>query len=122
MEAVKKLGGMRRNLAGEYAADLPWLLRLATLGEFVHVPVLLLHKNLHARSLSASWRKDLWNHASVKLACMGVIRNAHFTPAQELYLYAECLLGAVGLKTCPAPLQRVKQRLQGWLSGSVAPG
>ena len=122
MDAVKKLGGMRRSLAGEYSADMPWLLRLATLGAFVHVPEKLLHKNLHGRSLSASWRKGLWNRTSVKLACIGVIRRAHFTPAQELYLYAECLMIAVGVTSCPRPLQSLKRRVQGWVSRRLAAG
>jgi GT2 family glycosyltransferase len=115
MSAVKKLGGMRRNLAGEYAADLPWLLRLATLGEFVRVPEMLLHKNLHEKSLSASWRDNFWNNAAVKLACIRIIREAHFTPAQEFYLYGESLLMTLGI-SCPPALRKTKEQLQGWLS------
>lgn len=98
MRAVKELGGMRRSLAGEYSADLPWLLRLATLGTFVRVPETLLFKDFRRASLSASWRDDRWNRTALKLACIGVIRRARFTPLQELYLYVEMLGIAVGLK------------------------
>jgi glycosyltransferase involved in cell wall biosynthesis len=115
MRAVKALGGMRRSLAGEYAADLPWLLRLATLGPFVHVPQALLFKEFRRNSLSASWRHDRWNRTALKLACMRVIRGARFTPLQELYLYVEMLGIAIGL-TRWLLLRELKQRVHGWVA------
>jgi hypothetical protein len=120
MRAVRALGGMRRSLAGEYAADLPWLLRLAALGPFVRVPQTLLFKTLRPTSLSASWRNDRWNRAALKLACMGVIREARFPPLQELYLYAEMLGIAIGLQRW-RPLRELQLRLHGNLCGRSGP-
>jgi glycosyltransferase involved in cell wall biosynthesis len=121
MQAVRALGGMRRSLAGEYAADLPWLLRLATLGPFVRVPQTLLFKNLRRTSLSASWRSDRWNRAALKLACMGVIREAGFAPLQELYLYVEMLGIAIGLQRLK-PLRELQRLLLRWLCGRSGRG
>jgi glycosyltransferase involved in cell wall biosynthesis len=115
MRAVKTLGGMRRNLAGEYSADLPWLLRLATLGPFVRVPQTLLFKDFRRTSLSASWRDDCWNRTALKLACIGVIRGAHFTPLQELYLYAEMLGIAMGISRWK-PLRELQRRMHCWIT------
>jgi GT2 family glycosyltransferase len=119
MRAVDALGGMRRSLAGEYAADLPWLLRLATLGPFVHVPQTLLFKNFRRTSLSASWRDDRWNRAALKLACIGVIRGARFTPLQELYLYAEALGIAIGLTRWKS-MRELQRRMHDWLTRGAA--
>jgi GT2 family glycosyltransferase len=119
MRAVNALGGMRRSLAGEYGADLPWLLRLATLGPFVHVPQTLLFKEFRRTSLSASWRHDRWNRTALKLACMRVIREARFTPVQELFLYVEMLGIAIGL-TRLVPMRELHRRMHGWLTRGAA--
>jgi glycosyltransferase involved in cell wall biosynthesis len=104
--AVKALGGMRRHLAGEAAADLPWLLRLALLGAFVRVPAPLIAKAFRATSLSASWRTDARRRLAVQLACADAIRTAGFTPFQTLRLYGEAALFALRLE-----LWSLKQRL-----------
>ena len=41
----KKIGGLRKHLAGEFSADQPWLIHLSLYGEFVRVPKVLCHKH-----------------------------------------------------------------------------
>lgn len=119
MSVLTSLGRMHRHWAGEYSADWPWLLRLAALGEFVHVREPLLHKMLREKSLSNTWQKNLWEHFAVRVACARVVHAARFTPAQELYLYAESLLIALGVR-CPSWLRRARGRLHQRLSKRLA--
>lgn len=90
-EAVARLGGMRRHLAGEYMGDWPWLLRLAMLGEFVRVPEPLIRKRWLTQGLSMTWRASLWQRVGVTLACFREIRSAGFPLPKELSLYRERL-------------------------------
>lgn len=85
--AVKALGGMRRHLAGEVSADLPWLLRLALLGGFVRVPEPLIVKTFRVEGLSSGWRDNSRVRLAVVLACLGVVRTAGFGAVQMLRLY-----------------------------------
>ncbi|HEV7915790.1 MAG TPA: glycosyltransferase family A protein [Albitalea sp.] len=59
--AARRVGGLRRHLAGEHAADWPWLLHLCLLGRFVRVPEPLVRKVWRDGGLSKSWR---WNPAT----------------------------------------------------------
>jgi hypothetical protein len=86
---------MRRHRAGEVAADLPWLLRLALLDSFVRVPAPLIAKAFREGGLSASWQKDRRRRLAVVLACLDVIRGAGFSPTQTLRLYVEAAVFAV---------------------------
>lgn len=86
VSAVKTLGGMRRHLAGEFGADLPWLMRLALLGEFVRVPEALIVKAFRAEGVSARWRDDLWRRLAVELACLDVVRTAKLSGRCKLRL------------------------------------
>jgi glycosyltransferase involved in cell wall biosynthesis len=87
--AVRQLGGMRRLAYGEFSTDLPWLLRLALLGEFVRIPERLIHKELREAGLAASWKQSVRNKLAVQLACVRVIRGAGFSVGQQLLLYSE---------------------------------
>lgn len=91
-DAAKTLGGMRRHIAGENGADRPWLLRLATQGEFVRIPEALVFKNYMARGLSSTWKTGFWKRVGVQLACLGAIRDAGFRPRQQLQLWRERVL------------------------------
>lgn len=93
MDAVRQLGGMKRLRSGEYSTDLPWLLRLALLGEFVRIPEALIYKEVRPAGLAASWKKTLSNKFAVQLACADVVRFAGFSLPEQLALYAE--LGSV---------------------------
>ena len=49
---------LRLNAAGEFKADLVWVLELALRGEFVRVPEVLYLKYLQETSLSRTWKPD----------------------------------------------------------------
>lgn len=108
---VRELGGLRRHLAGEFSADLLWLLRLAIAGEFVRVSEALVCKRLHANSLSSIWRKGGWNALSLRWACWNNIALARFTFAERAYLFAETVLFACGATRCPGLLRGLKNML-----------
>lgn len=108
---VRRLGGLRRHLAGEYSADWPWLLRLVLAGGAVRVPERLVCKRIHRGSLSSLWRKGGWNGCAVILACLGVVRRAGFPLARELYLYCGFLAFSAGLPACPPILSPLRDAL-----------
>jgi len=111
--AVRRIGGMRRHLAGEFMADWPWLLRLALIGEFARVPEPLVHKVWLERGLSLRWRRSPWQKLGVLLACMGVVRAAGFGRAEELRLHGVAL---------SAPLRRRWWRVrERWVERQAAP-
>lgn len=80
--AVRRVGGMRKHLAGEFCADWPWLLHLALLGEFVRVPRPLVRKVWSGDGLSKSWRWSAHKRIAVTLACFTEIVRADL-PARE---------------------------------------
>lgn len=90
-EAARRIGGMRRHLAGEYKADWPWLLHLALLGEFVRVPEPLIRKEWRDVSVSAQWgrRLTLQKSTAVLLACSREVRRRSLPLSEELFLHAE---------------------------------
>ncbi|RZU02139.1 glycosyltransferase family 2 protein [Rivibacter subsaxonicus] len=87
--AVRRVGGMRRHLAGEFCADWPWLLHLSLLGEFVRVPQPLVHKVWRREGLSKSWRWTTHKRAAVTLACLTEILRADLPLRQRLRLAAD---------------------------------
>jgi glycosyltransferase involved in cell wall biosynthesis len=90
-EAARRIGGMRRHLAGEYKADWPWLLHLALLGEFVRVPEPLIEKVWSESTLSAQWKRrlTLWRSTAVTLACAREIRRVAPPLAEEVRMHRE---------------------------------
>jgi len=84
--AVRKFGGLRRHLAGEFEADWPFLLNLALLGEFVRVPEPLYVKHLHDHSLSRSWHYSRANRLGVTLASAAVVARAELPASERLAL------------------------------------
>jgi hypothetical protein len=93
---------MRRHIAGEFAGDWPWLLRLSLLGEFVRVPEALVKKVWLKEGLTRVWRHNAWQKFGVSLACASVIRKAGFPLSEELELYSHLVL---------PPAQRIWWRL-----------
>jgi glycosyltransferase involved in cell wall biosynthesis len=59
--AAQQSGGLRKHRSGEFAADWPWSIHMAVLGELQRVPENLLTKNYRPTSLSRSW-----NHFAVR--------------------------------------------------------
>ena len=91
-EAARQLGGMRRHLAGEFAADWPWMLRLALLGEFVRVPETLVRKTWLPSGLTRVWRHSLWQRFGVRLACHRVIVEAGLPLRLAMSLHGDLLI------------------------------
>jgi glycosyltransferase involved in cell wall biosynthesis len=102
--AALQLRGMRRHIAGEFAADWPWLLRLTLLGEFVRVPEPLVTKVWLKEGLTRVWRHSRWQKFGVSLACAAVIRKAGFPLSEELELYSHLVV---------PPAKRLWWRLHG---------
>jgi len=88
VETARRVGGLRRNLAGEFAADWPFVLHLALLGEFVRVPEVLYRKRYRTESLSKRWRyrSDQWTAAA--LSCGRTIVGADLTAGERVALLA----------------------------------
>ncbi len=55
--AFRRIGGLKRHAQGEFAADLPWLTHMASIGRFVRVPEVLCRKRYMPQSLTKVWRR-----------------------------------------------------------------
>ena len=86
-DAAARIGGMRKHLAGEYAADWPWLLHLALLGEFVRVPQPLITKVWRQAGLSMSWKETTWHTFGVATACAREIARSGIPMVEQAALY-----------------------------------
>jgi glycosyltransferase involved in cell wall biosynthesis len=54
-QVIVEEGGLNRNPAGDFAADLIWLARVARAGELRRIPQVLYHKRRHRESASLQW-------------------------------------------------------------------
>lgn len=61
---------LRKSLAGEAYADLPWLFTLTLRGKFIRVPALLYHKYVYQTSASNTWSCTLRQHLAALFTCM----------------------------------------------------
>jgi glycosyltransferase involved in cell wall biosynthesis len=75
-EVGKRIGGLRRHLAGEFSADWPWLVRLSLCGEFVRVPQNLCRKRYMKDSLSLKWKRSRWESLAVNVSCIREVLRA----------------------------------------------
>ena len=91
--AVELTGGMRRHLGGELRADLPWLLHLSLLGEFVRVAEPLVTKVFRDKGVSTQYERNRSHLKStaVILACARVIRCTRLPFREEVRLQIELL-------------------------------
>jgi hypothetical protein len=91
LQPARRIGGLRRHLAGEYQADHPWLLRLALLGEFTRVPEPLSRKSYPPDAVSAKWdrKRTLWKSTAVLLSAAREVRRAGVSLSEEIVLYKE---------------------------------
>lgn len=85
--APERVGGLRRNLAGEFVADWPWLLSLLTLGYYIRVPGVKVKKYYKQESVSVKWRTSPWQRAAVVLSAAGVIRRTELSASDKWSLY-----------------------------------
>jgi glycosyltransferase involved in cell wall biosynthesis len=86
--AARQIGGLRRHKAGEFAADWPWHLGLALIGELVRVPEPLCRKQSRAESVSATWDYSLRNWFAVSLSCVEAIRRSRVGFVEKTALIA----------------------------------
>jgi glycosyltransferase involved in cell wall biosynthesis len=87
-EAARRIGGLRRHAAGEFAADWPWLVGLGLLGGFRRVPGVLYWKAYQPASLSYQWRYGLGGWFAVSASCLRQVMAADLPFAAKLGLAA----------------------------------
>jgi hypothetical protein len=67
-------GGLRRHWRGEYAADIPWCVKLAINGEFIRIREKLYRKYSTKDGLSSQWKHNsLLNWIAVYCSCFQAI-------------------------------------------------
>jgi glycosyltransferase involved in cell wall biosynthesis len=81
------IGGLRRHMAGEFAADWPWLLHMSLLGEFVRIPECLCTKIYQPRSLSRGWDYGLRSWVAVALSARRAVSGAEIPVREKLILH-----------------------------------
>lgn len=86
LTAVRTIGGLRTNGAGEFSCDWPWMFRMSLLGEFARVPEVLCHKYFKPGSLSKSWAYSAEQHYEVSVACMRELWNSNLASDDKLRL------------------------------------
>jgi glycosyltransferase involved in cell wall biosynthesis len=94
--AAAAIGGLRRNRAGEFSADWPWLLHMSLLGEMVRVPERLCTKIYQPRSLSRSWRFGAREWLAVTESAMAAVARAEVPVREKLSLHATLASFAAG--------------------------
>ena len=90
-EAAECIGYLKRNLAGEFSADWPWLLHMVLLGEAIRIPEVLVEKYYKKESLSRGWNFSPRHRLAALLACAREIHLARLSLKESLRLYATIL-------------------------------
>jgi len=85
--AVKYIGGLRTNLAGEFAADWPWLFHMSILGEFARVPEVLYKRDESKQSLSRIWNYTARAWLAATLACGREIYRSRLSRIEKIVLH-----------------------------------
>lgn len=85
--AVKHIGGLKTNLAGEFAADWPWLVHMSILGEFVRVPEVLYKRVESKKSLSRIWDYTVRAWIAAILACGREIYRSRLSIFEKILLH-----------------------------------
>ena len=91
-EVVQRIGGLRRHIAGEYSADLPWLVHLALLGRFARVPEPLITKHWRKDGLSRSWKGSLWQTFGLATSCAHEVLRADISGVERASLLREIVI------------------------------
>jgi glycosyltransferase involved in cell wall biosynthesis len=84
--AAAKIGGLKRNWAGEFSADWPWQVHMSLLGEIVRVPRVLCRKFNRVEGVSTSWNRNAWERLAVACSCAREIHQSRLTPAEKIRL------------------------------------
>ena len=85
-DAARRVQGVKRHLAGDFACDWPWLFHLSLLGEFIRVPETLCFKFLQKESLSRSWSYSAEQWLAVYASCMREIWQSDLDENDKLVL------------------------------------
>lgn len=88
LDKARGIGGLKTHGAGEFSADLPWLLHMSLLGEFARVPETLCFKYYKPGSLSRSWEFTARQRYEVRAACLRELWNSPLSTAQKVLLAA----------------------------------
>ncbi len=91
-DAPGLVGGLKRNLAGEFVADWPWLLSLLVHGTFIRVPRILCRKIVRETGVVSGWSNNPLSRLAVMLSCATVIRTAPFSRREKWRLYLTLFL------------------------------
>jgi glycosyltransferase involved in cell wall biosynthesis len=118
--AARRIGGLRRHRAGEFAADWPWHLELAMIGGFVRVAETLCRKHGRAASVSGGWDYSLRNWFAVSLSCAAGIRRSQLGFVAKAALVA--FLWAIYVRNVIARLAAGLRRAAPGSSAAVAGG
>lgn len=115
LDAARRVGGLRRHLAGEFVADWPFVLGLALQGECVRVPEVLYRKRRRLTSLSHSWGDTGWAWIGTYLSCGRTVAHADLPILQRL-----AILAALLSRGCRAFGRRLWCRVERALARSTA--
>jgi glycosyltransferase involved in cell wall biosynthesis len=86
-EAARQIGGLKAHGGGEFCADWPWMLRMATLGEFERVPETLCFKFFKSASLSKKWQYNMKAYRSVTFSAAKEVRASNLSLKEKLWLH-----------------------------------
>ena len=99
--ALKVVGGLRKNLEGEYSAAYPWILGMALEGQFLRVPEVLCRKIKYANGVSSHWMNGHRQNFAMTIDMIESIwRSSLSTQQQDTLLRA--VLGKAGSFVPPA--------------------
>lgn len=82
----RRVGGLKRHLRGEIGADWPWLMKLALLGDFIHVPEPLCTKVVTTQSLSKSWPRSRWSYTALAGSTLLQLQDTELSTLDRLRL------------------------------------
>ena len=87
-EAFHRIGGIKRHDKGEFAADWPWLVHMAILGELHRVPEVLCQKFYKKTSLSKRWNNTPDEWKAVARSTVREIQQSNLDPWSKAALTA----------------------------------
>jgi glycosyltransferase involved in cell wall biosynthesis len=95
---VAKVFPVRPNRFGEkeFALDLIWLIKLASLGMFVCADKVLFEKNYSKKTLSGQWKYNFINRSAVYLAMTEVVFQLPISGVEKLKIFKSILNKALG--------------------------
>lgn len=82
-EAFGRIGGIKSHEGGEFSATWPWLLHMATLGQFERVPEALCQHRFQESSLSRRWEYTRAQHMAVERAALRTLRETPLDPVPK---------------------------------------